>query len=151
MSNFGKGPPRPPVDGNASSRWRNPGAATGQAPGRSAASLAPVKKPTRRDACAVEESDLSELGDIHELLRALNDAHAGAARIEALVDKVAVLRARCLRRAHKRAPSKIDCTLKEALTLIGNIGLESELLQLLEDLTVLRSELDDKPSASKPR
>jgi hypothetical protein len=116
--------------------------------GRSPNSIpATARKPSRADPCAVEESDLSSLSDIHALLRALNDAYAGGTRIEVLVDKVYVLSARCIRRAKKRFPAKNDCSLKEALTLIGNLGLETELLQLLEDLTVLRAELDDKKAA----
>jgi hypothetical protein len=108
-------------------------------------------KKHRADPCAVDESDLAALSDIHALLRALNDAYAGGARVEALVDKVAILRARCIRRAIKRFPAKVGCTLKEALTLIGNIGLESELLQLLEDLTILSSEIEEaKETSIKP-
>jgi hypothetical protein len=103
----------------------------------------------RADPCAVAEEDLKSLGDIHALLRALNDAYAGGARVGDLVSKLPVLQARCLRRAIKRNPAKVHCTLPEALTLIGNIGLESELLQLLEDLTVLSAELEPPPSPKK--
>lgn len=87
------------------------------------------------------EEDLQSFADIHALLRALNDAYAGGARVGELVGKVPVLGARCVRRATKRFPAKSNCTLAEALTLIGNLGLETELLQLLEDLTMLSSDL----------
>lgn len=121
------------------------------ASGKAANSLSPAsKKPVRLDPCVVDESDLSVLGDIQDLLRALNDAYAGGSRVEALIEKVPILRARILRRARKRSPAKYDCSLGEALTLVGNIGLESELLQLLEDLTILRSELDAKSESQKP-
>src|SRR5262249_25624382 len=123
---------RPGVDAQESARWRSSAGPTG-----------PVKKPapTRPDPCVVAEEDLKSLAEIHALLRALNDAYAGGTRIGQLVGNVPVLSARIVRRARKRFPAKSNCTLAEALTLIGNIGLESELLQLLEDLTVLSAEL----------
>ena len=134
----GKVKGRPGVDAQESARWRS---SKGPAPA--------VKKPTlqRADACAVAEQDLKSLSEIHTLLRALNDAYAGGARVEQLIGNIPVLSARIVRRARKRFPAKSNCTLAEALTLIGNIGLESELLQLLEDLTVLSAELaPPKPS-----
>jgi hypothetical protein len=90
----------------------------------------------------VAEEDLELLGDIHALLSSLNDAYAGGGRVVLLIEKIPVLAARCLRRAAKRFPGKEPKTLAEALTLVGNMGLEAELLQLLEDLTVLRADLE---------
>jgi len=89
----------------------------------------------------VAEEDLKVLDQIHSLLRALNDAYAGGPRVGQLVANVPVLAARIVRRARKRFPAKSNCTLPEAMTLIGNIGLEAEMMQLLEDLTVLSSEV----------
>ncbi len=100
--------------------------------------------PGRPDPCQVVEEDLKVLDQIHVLLRALNDAYAGGPRVGQLVSNVPVLAARIVRRARKRFPAKANCTLPEAMTAIGNIGLESELLQLLEDLTVLSSEVSAK-------
>jgi hypothetical protein len=133
----GRNKPRPGVDAKESARWRS-----STQPGAAAA----AKKPAagRADPCAVIEEDLKVLDQIHALLRALNDAYAGGARVGQLVGNVPVLAARILRRARKRNPAKANCTLPEAMTLIGNIGLESELLQLLEDLTVLSSEVSAK-------
>jgi len=107
-----------------------------------------MKKPlaSRSDPCAVIEEDLKVLDEMHSLLRALNDAYAGGPRVGQLVANVPVLAARIVRRARKRFPAKANSTLYEAMTLIGNIGLESEIMQLLEDLTVLSSEV----SARKP-
>ncbi|HEX4336998.1 MAG TPA: hypothetical protein VH062_13865 [Polyangiaceae bacterium] len=102
--------------------------------------------PSRTDPCAVIEEDLKVLDQIHSLLRALNDAYAGGPRVGQLVANVPVLAARCLRRARKRYPAKANCTLFEAMTLIGNLGLESELFQLLEDLTVLSSDVGARKS-----
>jgi hypothetical protein len=135
----GKPKGRPGVDAQESARWRS---STGPA--------ASAKKPAphRADPCAVGEEDLKSLGEIHALLRALNDAYAGGNRVGQLIGSIPVLSARIIRRARKRFPAKGNCTLAEALTLIGNIGLESELLQLLEDLTVMSAELTPpKPPA----
>ena len=135
----GRSRPRSGVDAKESARWRSSAAP---------ASPSSLRKPPpgRSDPCAVVEEDLKILDQIHSLLRALNDAYAGGPRVGQLVSNVPVLAARIVKRARKRFPAKDNCTLAEAMTLIGNIGLESELLQLLEDLTVLSSEV----SAKKP-
>src|SRR5258708_4720326 len=117
--------PRPGVDAKESAQWRSSARPTGSLSPRKAA-------PSRSDPCSVAEEDLTVLDQIHSLLRALNDAYAGGPRVGQLVANVPVLAARCVRRARKRFPAKSNCTLPEAMTLIGNIGLEAELLQLLE-------------------
>jgi hypothetical protein len=126
------------VDAQESARWRSPNGAVN--------SVNPKKPPslTRTDPCAVAEEDLKVLEQMHTLLRALNDAYAGGPRVGQLVAAVPVLAARIVRRARKRFSGKANCTLPEAMTLIGNIGLESEIMQLLEDLTILSSELTEK-------
>ena len=94
-----------------------------------------VLRPTASD-CRVSSEHLNDLNKIHDLLSALNDPYANIAR---LVVAIPVLSARCVARAFLRA--KIDIlSIDHALTLIGNKGLESELLALLEDLTVLKAE-----------
>jgi hypothetical protein len=127
---------RPRVDGGQSRAWRKQGAGP------------PAKTPSAKrrradDDCAVLPEDLDQLDGIRELLHALNDAYAGAQRIQELVSKVPVLSARCIRRAKKRSTPREHWNVTMALTLIGNIGLESELLDLLEDLTTMRADLDD--------
>jgi hypothetical protein len=90
----------------------------------------------------VQAKHLKELDKIHELLRALNDPYASK-NIGTLVGKIQILAARCVHRATSRS-SKIEInSLEHAITLIGNRGLESELFDLLEDLTVLKSKLDN--------
>jgi hypothetical protein len=126
------------VDAHESARWRS-----SSGPVNSVNPKKPVSL-TRTDPCAVAEEDLKVLEQIHSLLRALNDAYAGGPRVGQLVANVPVLAARIVRRARKRFPAKANCTLPEAMTLIGNIGLESEIMQLLEDLTILSSELAAK-------
>ncbi len=90
----------------------------------------------------VQAKHLNELDRIHELLRALNDPYASK-NIGSLVGKIPILSARCIQRATSRS-SKIEInSLEHAINLIGNRGLESELFDLLEDLTMLKSKLDN--------
>jgi len=90
----------------------------------------------------VQAKHLGDLEKIHELLRALNDPYASK-NIGTLVGKIPILAARCIHKAASRS-SKIEInSLDHAINLIGNRGLESELFDLLEDLTMLKSKLDD--------
>ena len=90
----------------------------------------------------VQPKHLNELDRIHELLSALNDPYASK-NVGNLVGKIPILVARCVQRAQSRS-SKIEISsLDHAIRLIGNRGLESELFDLLEDLTVLKSKLDN--------
>ena len=96
-------------------------------------------KPTDIEA---RPADLVQLGPIHDLLRALNDPCAGATRVTELVSQVPLLAHRCIQAILVRRPTQRSATLSQALALLGNRGLETQLLQVLEDLTVLRSEID---------
>jgi hypothetical protein len=78
------------------------------------------------------------------LLSALNNPYVSTTQIEQLVDEVRVLKARCIRRAIHSSELEHTPSLGEALGLIGNKGLETELLTVLEDLTILSSELADE-------
>src|SRR6185369_3242664 len=89
--------------------------------------------------CRVRPEDLEELPKIHALLKALNDPMANIAR---LVGDVRVLTARCVRRARLKALRKDVPSVAYALAVIGNKGTEQELLGVLEDLTVLKAELE---------
>lgn len=91
----------------------------------------------------VKASDLQSLPAVKSLLGALNDAYASAARIEQLINEIPVLRARCIRRAVYGTEYEVLPGLTEALARIGNMGLEAELLSVLEDLTILSSETAD--------
>jgi hypothetical protein len=91
----------------------------------------------------VQAKHLKDLDKIHELLRALNDPYAAGKNIGALVAKIPILAARCIAKAASRS-TKIEInSLDHALNLIGNRGLESELFDLLEDLTMFKSKLDN--------
>lgn len=90
----------------------------------------------------VQAKHLKDLDKIHELLRALNDPYASK-NIGTLVGKIQILAQRCIHRASSRS-SKIEVnSLDHAINLIGNRGLESVLFDLLEDLTMLKSKLDE--------
>lgn len=90
----------------------------------------------------VQPKHLNDLDKIHELLRALNDPYASK-NIGTLVGKVQILAQRCIFKAASRS-SKIEInSLDHAINLIGNRGLESVLFDLLEDLTMLKSKLDN--------
>jgi hypothetical protein len=81
------------------------------------------------------------LDRIHKLLSLLNDPYAGGQDVAKLVDSIPVLKARCMRAAAERfANRRIDST-GYALTLIGNRGLETALLDLLEELTILNADM----------
>ena len=94
------------------------------------------------DDIKVQAKHLDELDRIHELLRALNDPYASK-NIGALVGKIKILSLRCIHRAAARSSKIQISSLDHAITLIGNRGLESELFDLLEDLTMLKSKLDN--------
>lgn len=70
------------------------------------------------------------------LLRALDDPLVGNDTIERHVAGIPVLAARCVRRASRLQALPLG----QALARIGNRGLEGVLLELLEDLTVLKAE-----------
>lgn len=89
-----------------------------------------------RDDCRVRPQHLKDLPKIQDLLTALNDPYANIGK---LVAAIPVLAARCVLLAGERSKLEIN-SIDHALTLIGNKGLESELLTLLEDLTVLKAE-----------
>jgi hypothetical protein len=92
----------------------------------------------------VQKEDLESLEPVRHLLSALNNPYVSTAQIEQLVDKIRVLKTRCVRRAVHSSELEHTPTLGEALGLIGNQGLETELLGVLEDLTILSAELSDQ-------
>jgi len=93
--------------------------------------------------CKITLNHLSELPKIMELLSALNDPLAGGKNVGKLVTTIPVLAARLVERALSQSRKKEIYSLDQALNMIGNRGLESELLSLLEDLTIKKSEAED--------
>jgi hypothetical protein len=97
----------------------------------------------------VHPEDLGRLRAIHDLLATLNDPLASRPRIEKLCASMDVLAARIIAHARSNAPLKNITQLGPALSLIGNRGLEVVLLQLLEDLTTLKAELEDEQATKR--
>lgn len=93
------------------------------------------------DECAIGQEDLLHLKRLHDLLDALNDPYVSRRKIEMLASNSKVLTARVLR--HARARQRTIDSLGAALTLIGNSGLETVLLQFMEDLTIYKGDLDE--------
>ena len=124
------------VDKPASNDW--------QAPAAKAKAVAhkgrPVAKPKRTaEAWEVTPDDLSCLDAVRDLLSALNNAYVSTSQIQTLILDIPVLAARCMRRVGVKQTATPE-TLAKALTSIGNMGLENELLGLLEDLTTCRAD-----------
>jgi hypothetical protein len=113
--------------------------------------VAPSLRPTPK-ACAVSATDLRSLEPIHELLSELNDPFASWNRLASLVSAIPVLAARCVRLARSRLPPESEVeSVERALLLIGNRGLETELFGVLEDLTVLKADLEDARARRQAR
>jgi hypothetical protein len=95
--------------------------------------------------CQVRPEHLAMLSTLHELLTALNDTWAGRNRLVQLVSAMPVLGMRCIRRALRKRPTALALSLDQTLTMLGNRDLEAELLELLEDLTIMKAELEPPP------
>lgn len=99
-------------------------------------------KPKRKEGSRLEVSDedLENLGEIHELLRVLNDPLAAGMDLAKHIERIPPLRERILRTARIRTGHLDMQDLRPALMLLGNQGVEAELLTLLEDLTIAKAE-----------
>lgn len=93
--------------------------------------------------CKITLKHLSELPKIMELLQTLNDPLAGGKNVGKLVSKIPVLAARLVDRALAQSRKKEISSIDQAINMIGNRGLETELMNLLEDLTIKKSEAED--------
>ena len=103
----------------------------------------PRKRETRR--CDVQPEDLKHLDVVHGILRLLNEPRQSARPIASLIEKFQVLEAR-VRRAYRAPQWYTDELYGEpdvmtVMVMIGNRGFEAVLLELLEDLTVLKADL----------
>ncbi len=89
----------------------------------------------------VQPSDLANFDALHDLLLALNDPYAAGGDLTQHIERIPLLRARLLRTARLKT-GHLDMTeLGRALAMLGNKGLEIELLQLLEDMTIAKADL----------
>jgi hypothetical protein len=104
-----------------------------------AAQKARAAKGRSAEAWEVTPDDLVCLDAVRDLLSALNNAYVSTSQINKLILDIPVLAARCMRRIGVKQPATPE-TLAKALTSIGNMGLEGELLGLLEDLTTCRAD-----------
>ena len=96
-----------------------------------------------RERATIGRADLARLGVVREILSALNDMNAGADRLCGHVERFPALSARIsLDYLLVRPGTKSLPGIREQITVIGNQRLEAVLFGLLEDLTVLRSEID---------
>ncbi|HXK20535.1 MAG TPA: hypothetical protein VNG33_22145 [Polyangiaceae bacterium] len=93
--------------------------------------------------CKITVKHLSELPKITALLQALNDPLAGGKNVGKLVTTIPVLAARVVERALSQSRKKEIYSIDQAINMVGNRGIESELLSLLEDLTIKKSEAED--------
>ena len=98
----------------------------------------------RSDPAAVTADDLSRLSVVHDLLHQLGRPDAALPRLVPLCEAIPPLAARLVDRARRGAFSRGEIDVRRALSLLGNQGLEDVLLGVLEDLTVLKSELEDE-------
>jgi len=105
--------------------------------------LKPASTVRRAPAWEVTPADLECLDAVRSLLSALNNAYASTRQIHTLILDIPVLAARCVRRIGVKQAVTPEL-LERALTTIGNLGLETELLGLLEDLTTCRADLEEQ-------
>jgi hypothetical protein len=103
----------------------------------------PASAVRRAPAWEVTPADLECLDAVRSLLSALNNAYASTRQIHTLILDIPVLAARCVRRVGVKQAVTPEL-LERALTTIGNLGLETELLGLLEDLTTCRADLEEQ-------
>jgi hypothetical protein len=132
------------VDKPASNAWQGNEARPKAAGAARARAAARAKK---AEPWEVTPESLACLDAVRSLLTALNNAYVSTSQIQKLILDIPVLAARCMRRVgSKQAPTPE--TLAPALTSMGNMGLENELLGLLEDMTTCRADLLEAEAAA---
>ena len=141
-------PKKPPqsrvVDKPASNAWQGNAARPKAA---AAGKTRPAARAKKSEPWEVTPESLACLDAVRSLLTALNNAYVSTNQIQKLILDIPVLAARCMRRVgSKQAPTPE--TLAPALTAMGNMGLENELLGLLEDMTTCRADLLEAEAAA---
>ena len=104
--------------------------------------MKPSTTQTRSTDCRLKPADLSQLDQVKQLLRLLNDPYVGPYKLKETISRIPVFSARCLREAAQSRPHSEVEDIEYALNVIGNRGVEKVLLELLEDMTILKAELD---------
>jgi hypothetical protein len=100
------------------------------------------------DPTQVTPADIERLDIIHALLGELNDPRASAVTIAPFIGAFPPLRARIEQAFRTRRPNAHAKNLAAQLALLGNREVEAVLLELLEDLTMLRADLEE-PTAGR--
>lgn len=93
------------------------------------------------DVGRVTRADLARLSELHALLFALDDPAAAATELGRLCAELPPLEARLVELA-KRRTKRVPRDVHHAISLLGNRAVEKVLLELLEDLTVLKADLE---------
>ncbi len=97
---------------------------------------------SQADGCRIKQDDLKRLAQVSELLTLLNDPYIGPFKLTDCIEKMPVLAARCRREAALHRPRNEVEQIERALNVLGNRGVEKVLLELLEDMTIFKSELE---------
>lgn len=90
----------------------------------------------------ITPDDLRDFGEIHGLLSVLNDPMAAGRDLANWIERIPKLKERLLRTARVKSGHLDLDALGPALNILGNRGLEAELLQLLEDMTIAKADLE---------
>jgi len=96
-----------------------------------------------KQALCVTASDVARLDILQGLLSTLNDPKASAASLARYVEQSTVLSARIDVRFRLRNPNRGVPPLVQQIAILGNREIENVLLELLEDIVTLHSELAD--------
>ena len=92
----------------------------------------------------VTEVHLKSFDALHDLLRSFQDPFAAGSELKKHVEEIPVLSGRLLRTARITTGQMDLKDIGLALSLLGNKVLEQELLQLLEDLTEVKADWQEK-------
>jgi hypothetical protein len=95
-----------------------------------------------------QPEDLNHLASLHGILGALNDPAAGVHQLKEFCGRLPSLGNRIVAAAELARPGRDDIELGYALAVLGNRGLGEVLLQYLEDLTVLKADLEEQRLAN---
>jgi len=94
------------------------------------------------DPTQVSVADLERIGALQSLLATLNDPRAGADVLARHIAAMPVLKARVELRFRQHHPNLRKHALAQQIALLGNRVLEGILLELLEDLVMLHSDVE---------
>lgn len=93
---------------------------------------------------APTREELKRLPSLHSILGALNDPDAGVPQLRRYCAELPSLRARIISEARRSVPGREVEDVGYALAVIGNRGFEVVLLEYLEALTILKSDIEDE-------